>query len=240
MCRLVDSNEEIRGLVARSMHAAGSSTEVAQRYQEAREDLGAIRGLGEDNRELVNAALRKNLYTSYGNRAEHEMLGHIREVMQIPCHADPTTYKKHMGDIDGTPWYIGGQIDALADDGSAVIEIKNRVNHLFGRVPVYERLQVQTYLELLDLDRGLVVECLKEGHVVRTGVMCVPRDRDEWGATVVPVLREFVAFVLRLVGDPALQDEFLTSKRRNALMSAVTTTATATATATPQAPLPEK
>lgn len=216
---LVESSDEARALVDKSLTAAATSSEVAACYTCASNQLEHS-SLGDQERQLVDAALKKNLYTSYGTRAETEMLQHIQRVMCIPCHTDPTFYKKSMGEIDGVPWFVGGKIDALSDDRALVIEIKNRVNRLFHRAPAYEAVQVQTYLELLDVQHGALVECLKgEQGAVQTNAIPIARDKALWRLDIVPKLRRFVSFLLTLLRDPTLQDAFLTSKRPSAMVS---------------------
>lgn len=219
---LLDSSGEVRALVDKSMTAAATSAEVAAVYHGAATELEHVadRRLGDEERQLVDAALKKNLYTAYGTHAESEMLQHIRDVMCIPCHADPTFYKTHMGEVDGIPWLVGGKIDALSDDGHLLIEIKNRVNRLFYRAPAYEAVQVQTYLELLNVHHGALVECFKaDTGAVQTNVIPIARDKAFWKHEVVPKLHKFVGFLVKLLRDPATQDAFLKSKRPSAMVS---------------------
>lgn len=216
---LVESNQDVRALVDKSLATASTSVEVAACYHGALNELDHA-ALEEEERQLVDAALKKNLYTAYGTRAEPEMLQHIRDVMCIPCHADPTFYKTRMGEVEGVPWFVGGKIDALSDDGHLLIEIKNRVNRLFYRAPAYEAVQVQTYLELLDVSQGALVECFKGDHGgVQTNVIPIARDKAFWKHEVVPKLKRFVTFLVRLLRDPALQDAFLKSKRPSAMVA---------------------
>lgn len=217
---ILESSQEVRALVDKSKATTGAtSAEVAAVYSGAAGHL-AHAGLDDTERQLVDAALRKNLYTAYGTHAEPEMLRHIRDVMCIPCHADPTFYKLHMGEVDGVPWYVGGKIDALSDDGHLLIEIKNRVNRLFYRAPAYEAVQVQTYLELLDVHQGALVECFKgDSGGVQTNVIPIARDKAFWKHEVVPKLHKFVGFLIKLLRDPATQDTFLKSKRPSSLVA---------------------
>ena len=53
---------------------------------------------------------------------------------------------------------------------------------------------------------------------MQANALPVTRDREQWEREVVPRLRAFVHFVLRLVREPALQDAFLKSKRRSAMV----------------------
>lgn len=52
---------------------------------------------------------------------------------------------------------LKGKIDRVEDvDGEAVIvEIKNRMKRLFNKVPDYEQIQVQTYMQIVNLQVNL-------------------------------------------------------------------------------------
>lgn len=223
---LLQTSTPVRSLLDRSATAAGevaSSAQAAASYLGAAHELDRLdrAELGDRERQVVDAALKRTVYTGYGSRAETEMLAHIRDVLDIPCRADPAFYKKRMGEVDGVPWFVGGKIDAISDDRQLVIEIKNRVNRLFYRAPAYEAVQVQAYLELLDVHQGALVECLKgDGGGVQANVIPVARDKAFWRLEVVPKLERFVAFLVRLLRDPATQDAFLTSKRPSAMVLA--------------------
>lgn len=51
-------------------------------------------------------------------------------------------------------------------------------------------------------------------------VIPIKRDRLMWENDIVPKLQGFVEFVVRLVHDAALQDKYLSSRRRSAMVSA--------------------
>ena len=218
---IAEAHADVRTLVERSLGAASVTSEgVSASYEGVSEELGAVT-LDDREKQMVDAALKKNLYTSYGTRAEPETLQYVREVMRVPCHADPTFYKVRMGEAEGVPWFVGGKIDALSDDGSLVIEIKNRVNRLFHRAPAYEAVQVQTYLEVVDVPHGILVECFTpDAGPVQTSVIPIARDRVKWRQDIAPKLRTFVGFLVRLLRDEALQDAFLRSKRPSAMVVA--------------------
>ena len=153
---------EVKGLVDKSLTLpCGSSDQVAQNYGCVSKDLDSV-DLDSEEKRLVDDVLKRNLYTTYGNRHEQGMIDHIRTRLGIKCRQDPAFHKQLAGySRGGVPWYIGGKIDAISEDGETVIELKNRVNRLFFRAPYYEVIQVQTYLQLLDVERGALVECLQ-------------------------------------------------------------------------------
>lgn len=244
---IIHSHAEVQELVNLTLATpCDSSDQVAKQYDTVAKELRTV-SLPEEDRRLVDDVLKKNLYTAYGNVQETNVLRYVRERLGISCKADPTFYKSEQGVVEGPwgrlPWYVGGKIDAIDEERTLLIEIKNRVNRLFYRVPFYEQVQVQAYLELLDLDRGVLVECLKTAggapdhspprpdhppprpdHPVAApdmdvNVVNISRDRALWTREIVPKLRGFVDFLARLLHDPALQDRYLQSKRRSAMVT---------------------
>ena len=90
-----------------------------------------------------------------------------------------------------TQFVICGKVDRIEendDDGSRVlVEIKNRTNRLFGKVVEYEMVQVQVYLQMLNLAQARLVEQFNdqvESHNI---------DRDDvmWHDVILPGLEEF-------------------------------------------------
>lgn len=227
---LMGAHPAIRQLVATSLTAScDTSGQVAQRYEAAARDLDG-QGLSTADRKVVDSVVRHNLYTAYGNDQESNALAYVRQVLGIRCREDPTFYKRQQGVCAGPdggeiPWYVGGKVDAVDEGRQLVIELKNRVNRLFYRVPEYERVQVQAYMQLLDVDRALLVECLKpppepdRAPEFVANVTPIQRDRQFWEQSVVPKLQAFLDFVVRLVHDPALQDAYLKSSRRAAFVA---------------------
>ena len=217
---LMALDDDVKHLVTQTLvMSCESSAQVAANYDTVTKKLEET-ALAGASRKLVDDVLKRNLYTTYGNAREHEMLEYIRDTLGIQCRADPAFYKERMGEVEGVPWFVGGKIDAINEDRTLVVEIKNRVNRLFYRVPFYETVQVQSYLQLLDVDRGALVECLKTHGETHVNVIPVQRDRQMWARDVVPKLRAFVGFLLRILRDERLQDKFLQSPRRSVLVLA--------------------
>ena len=87
------------------------------------------------------------------------------------------------------------------------------MNRLFGKLPLYEYVQVQAYLELLDVQQGVVVEALKQGQDIQANVIPVARNKQFWEHRAVPILRRFVELAIQIAKNPTRQDEFLNSRR---------------------------
>jgi hypothetical protein len=85
---------------------------------------------------------------------------------------------------------VVGKIDRIEErpDGSrTLVEIKNRTRGLFNKVYDYEMIQIQTYLQMLDLEDARLVEQYNS----QVNSMPVKRDRDMWDNVIVPGLNAF-------------------------------------------------
>ena len=215
---ILTSNQAVRGLLVRAEEVTTTSIDVARGYEHISREL-AHADLTATDRRLVDEAFRRTMYTSFGTRQESVALHKL--AARLPCRQDDTFYRMHIGDVDGVPVYVGGKIDAISDDGTTIIEIKNRINRLFHKLPLYEIIQVQTYLQLLPhTESARLVECLtRHTGDVLMNVIPIERDQTFWDARVVPRLLGFVSYLLRIVSDPREQDLYLQSRRRAALVT---------------------
>ena len=230
---IIDRLEKIHPKIADIMKVAGSeeetSTDVAKKYSKLSSEFTNYANLNYISHELygvVDDAIRKTTYTTYGNAQESKVFDYIRGTLGIDVVEDPSFYKSQAGVVENNygsfPWFIGGKIDGITKDRKTLVEIKNRVNRLFRVIPQYEFIQVQMYLQLLGLDKAILVECLKtkECSVLHedVNVISVNRDSVNWEADIAPRLEGFVDFVIRLIHDEELQNKYLKSKRRSAIV----------------------
>lgn len=231
---IINRLEKNHPKIAYIMKVAGdeeeTSTDVAKKYGKLSSEFTKYANLNYISHEfhgVVDDAIRKTTYTAYGNAQESKVFDYVRETLGIDADEDLDFYKSQAGVVENEhgsfPWFIGGKIDGITRDRRTLIEIKNRVNRLFRIIPQYESIQVQVYLQLLGLDKAILVECLKtkEHNVLRenVNVISVNRDSEKWEADIAPRLEGFVDFVIRLIHDEDLQNKYLKSKRRSAIVS---------------------
>lgn len=214
---LQERDATIRGVIQESTIGCTHSQDVASKYDSVSRLISQM-DLDPDDRKVVDATVKRNLYTNYGTAFEHHALGKVRETLGINARVDDTFYKMHVCDVDNVPLWVGGKIDAITEDRTIVIEIKNRIRRLFYRIPFYEIIQLQTYLHLLDVSRGAVVECLTTPGDTLINVVPVRRDKDLWNDVLVPKMQAFTRVFLHLLENAAFQDEFLASTKKNTLV----------------------
>jgi hypothetical protein len=84
---------------------------------------------------------------------------------------------------------VVGLVDGRTEDNE-LLEFKNRAGgRLFNEVRDYEMAQCQAYLRMLKIDRGFLVECLRqEGREPKLNTIPFARDDEFWEDTVERVL----------------------------------------------------
>lgn len=216
---MIEQSKLIKDIVDSSTLTCTDSQDVAVRYDSVSKVVARL-DLPEEDKKVIDATVKRNLYTNYGTASEHHALLKVRETLGINAHPDDTFYKMQVGTVDGTALWVGGKIDAITDDRKLVIEIKNRIRRLFYKIPFYEIIQLQTYLQLLDVHRGAIVECLTLPHDSMINIVPVKRDNMLWNETVVPKMKAFTHVFLELLEQPAFQDAFLVSQKKNSMIQA--------------------
>lgn len=167
-----------------------------------------------EHKELIKKHVQSNVFTKYGTDKEDRVFQTLLEQHGMKIAKDARFRKKQMGVIKGKPWYIGGKVDAVTSDRSRVVEIKNRVRRLFGRVVDYEHVQLQAYMQLLDIPDSSLVECFtgKDG-ALDMNVFHVQRDDSFWASKVMTRLTKFAGLLIDLLDNHAIQDGYLGCNR---------------------------
>ncbi len=163
-----------------------SSDEVKQLVSIASDAINQSNQLSGKQKKLVNDHLRKMLYTNHGTRTE-DTTADLDEATLIK---DDNFYSKEVVTIQGTRYEIVGRIDRyqLKEDGTKVlVEIKNRTRKLFNRLADYEDVQVQTYLQMLDLTDARLIEQYNNERKSYP----ISRNEELWEKKIFPGLKDF-------------------------------------------------
>lgn len=206
---LVVSNPLVAKIIEDSTTPCDSSTHVSVSYDATSKLIKAL-DVDTEQQEIVDATVKRNLYTTYGTASEQRALERMRETVLIDAKPDDVFYKKQVATVDDVAVFVGGKIDAITDDRSMVVEIKNRIRRLFLKVPFYEVVQLQCYLHLLNVDKGVIVECLNASDdSTSMNVIPVSKDTHLWTSVLVPKMSRFVRQFVTLLTTPKMQDALL-------------------------------
>ena len=177
-------------------------------------------------KKLVDQEIRKQLYTRYGTARERSVVDMLVKDMGMTFAKgiEYITYSKTYLTANNTEWRLSGKIDALTEDATTIIEIKNRVKRLFMHATIYERIQVECYLRLIETaERAFLVEALtSDGTGTTLNIIPIDKDDHLWG----PLFRAaemYVDYLHEMVDTPSLQDAYFQSKTPSAFLRHVHT-----------------
>jgi hypothetical protein len=171
-----------------------------------------------------DASLRRSFYTGYGDVNEKFTLdilnrgNHLRRTVVT----DKTFYTKCGGYVYGMPWYIGGRVDGITCDRSAVVEIKSRIHRLSRKARMHERVQVLSYMRLLEVDEAYLVEAYRpttDEKDMELAVLAIDRDELFWSNYILPRLGAFVTILVRMLDDSSEADQYVRSEDKIAWLS---------------------
>jgi hypothetical protein len=169
--------------------------------------------LTKDEKETLKTAMDGYTSKKFGTIREVNALDIYRKIYKnekIITGIDSKS-KKVFRDGDVELWLIS-KIDAMNDE-RVVIEIKNRMYKLFNEVREYEWLQVQTYLDVYDLDKALLVEYLNDGggadEADNMKVNKIERDRKFWDEVVLVELWQYFSVLLKIIMNMDIMTEYM-------------------------------
>jgi hypothetical protein len=123
-----------------------------------------------------------------------------KKIFTIRPNVDPTRF----GPTDGHNLFsISGICDGMAADDS-LIEIKNRISRIYGRVQSHERIQMYTYLALMGRHRCTLVQQYKNDIVAEY----VYFNKGSW-TKILNEAREFARLINYIRTNSAAQDALL-------------------------------
>lgn len=143
--------------------------------------------------------------TEFGKQKEESLIS--SQVLGSISENNSKYYKKVLSTLPFV-WGVGGKIDGLRD--GELIEIKNRKSHIYDPLPNYDVIQLQCYMQILDLSKATLIQSLAtENNTFVTKETVLHRDDAMWKDIIVPKLTEFVNTFYGFIHDPLLQDQFL-------------------------------
>jgi hypothetical protein len=111
---------------------------------------------------LVREQAVSAVNTEYGTDAELATVKDMKQQFNVKVVKDDTFHHRSFGHaaLSGKEWCIGGRTDGFSN--GKLVEIKNRVKKLMFPLPIYDVIQFQCYLHVLELEEGQLVQRLKD------------------------------------------------------------------------------
>lgn len=186
--RIPDAEKAL--IEAAAMRPVTSGDEAQSIIAMATARIQASEEISIPDKEKVVSLLTKQVQTGMGIRTEDLIVQSVEAAEQVVMQRDDSFYDFPICVLDNTRYIVRGKIDRLVEENgeTVLIEIKSRAKRLFKKLAVYEKIQVQTYLQMLPgVNRARLIE--KYGD--ETHSIDIAKDDEMWRSEVLPALTEF-------------------------------------------------
>ena len=171
--------------VASSARAANSD-EAQKIFKEAELKIQSDTTLSAEDKVKVVDHIKSKVYTQHGTRTEDETARRTG----LDLKRDENFHQIFVGNYNDRDYVVVGRVDRLQvlPDGSTIlVEIKNRTKGLFRKVYPSEMVQIQVYLEMLNIEQAKLIEQFNK----EVNTMEVSRDRKMFETEIMPGLEQF-------------------------------------------------
>jgi len=187
----LDKSEVAKTIMISAVQSNPENSEEAEKiFKEAAVQIQSNPDISKSDKKEILDHIRSKVYTSFGTKSEDKTADKVESDEKVKLIRDDNFYRFEVTCIEGTRYIIVGKIDRIEEkeDGTRVlVEIKNRTRGLFNEIKAYEMIQVQTYLQMLGLQKARLVE----QYNTDTRSNDIERDDKLWNTLVLPGLVEF-------------------------------------------------
>ena len=146
--------------------------------------------------------LKKNVHnltnTSFGSRHESHAIKYYCEKQQTNVVCKQQYVKKHIATVGKTQWFLTGKVDGITEDG-ILVEVKNRIHKLFNKLLDYEKPQIQAYLKMMNIQKGHLVEFIKNPTNPQMNIIEVEKEPKYWKEFIIPGIEKFIQFFYHFI-----------------------------------------
>ena len=187
----LENSDAAQAVLSGAMMATPKNSDEADKvFRQAAVQINNNLDLTNSEKREVLDHIRSKVYTSFGTKSEDKTADKVALDENTKLLRDDAFYSLDVTTIEGTRYVIVGKVDrieVLPDESRVLVEIKNRTRGFFNEVRGYEMIQVQTYLQMLGLQKARLVEQYNK----ETRSNDIERDDKLWTDTVLPGLVEF-------------------------------------------------
>lgn len=111
----------------------------------------------------LETGIKKDLMMRRGNVKENQNLDKTQKKDNIIIKSrNSQMYSKCLFAAEDEKYriVIRGKVDGISED--TIVETKNRTKRLFKRIPGYEKVQLEAYMFLTDLEKAIHIECYND------------------------------------------------------------------------------
>ncbi|CAI5734817.1 unnamed protein product [Peronospora destructor] len=162
-----------------------------------------------DMKAKVVQFVTSTMHKSFGIKQEMAGIAQYQKQRKVVVKESNLNFsKKKVATVATFNVLVGGKIDGQVD--GKVIEVKNRLKRFISPLPKYDIAQLQTYLYILGLREGELVEHLHAAKT-QTKMTKVSWNDKMWNSDIEPNLVKFGSALTYLMKDKTAQSDYLQS-----------------------------
>jgi hypothetical protein len=182
------------------------SNDIVTMKNERNETLKKIKLLPKQDQLLLKEKITSLTNKNFGTKKEFDVVKIYCQHMNCEVNRINKLYKKPIISHNNINWKIVGKIDGIKDNGT-VVEIKNRMHRLFNALREYEKVQVMSYLFLLDKQQCDLVE----GYKGNINIISIPFDLNYWNNEIYHKILLFIKFFDIFLNDDQMKNIVINS-----------------------------
>lgn len=160
-------------------------------------------------RQEIERTIVSEMHKEFGTRQESIAIEHFEQDRGVQVKdRNLAFHRKQLSTIERYKIYLGGRIDGRND--GKVVEVKNRLRKFVSPIPIYDIIQLQTYLYILSSKEGELVEYMKQDRA-KSRQTQIDWDPAMWSNDIEPYLLRFSNALTQFMKSKDCQVRFLES-----------------------------
>ena len=190
------------------------NTKTVKELEEKKQEIfKKIEHLPKEEKKEIKESIVQLTNTSFGTKNESSVIN----LYEIETKNDVVLlndyYTINLFNSLNYNYYLGGKVDGITSDKSAIIEVKNRVNRLFYTIKDYENVQIHAYMKILDIDTVHLIECLKNDQC-KYNILPMTFNKEFFDKEIMNNFIKFIDFFERFLVDDDLKIKIYTEDKK--------------------------
>lgn len=184
------------------------TSKLLKNRAEILKEINMNKNIDEDAKKEFKTSLESMTNKVFGTINEKSVIERYTELTNKNVDTSSKFINRKLCTYKNVIWKLGGKIDGITDD-KIVVEVKNRIYKLFYEMRDYERPQIQTYMYILGLDKGHLVECYKKNGEMQLNIIEEDFDDEYWNEVILSRLNNFIKLFHVFLENKELQEYVL-------------------------------
>jgi len=172
--------------------------------------LSKLENIKDEDKKEITKSIHNLTNTKFGIKNEDDITKIYENMTGNKIIKDNKYRKIKLIEYNNFNLYIGGKIDGIFADQSAIIEVKNRINKLFYELRGYEKVQIMSYMYLFSVNKGHLVEAHKKQDETNIHIIEILYDKEYMDAIINKMI-EFIKFIDTFIFNHELKISLLTN-----------------------------